>query len=274
MFKFLKSPDVPSSSPDTMTFPFEFSTLQFSMENFVKSYTRKRVTKENLAEVMEEVNTALKPDWESFKLWDYIAVFGMTLITIGIFYCILTIQMRHLLLFAIKMISVLVGIIVNASIWACCMSSSLNKIRDKIQGILDNRDEFYDEKGMRWTICEGSDFPYWLELHIQSQFEMKLEQEKEAYESKRAATAKDSSFSEDRGMLESNIGRNKKGGKKNNNRGMMHYDMQEDEAEYEEDMEDQPVPRPQRNQNGNNGTANGNYGNLVEEEEYDDEIGF
>jgi len=269
MFKFLKSPDVPSSSPDTMTFPFEFNTLSFSMENFVKSYTRKRVTKENVAEVMEEVNATLKPDWESFKIWDYIAVLSMTLITVGIFYCILTIQMRHLLVFAIKMIGVLIGIIANASIWTCCMSSSLNKIRDKIQGILDNRDEFYDEKGMRWTICEGTDFPYWLELHIQSQFEIKLEQEKEAYESKRAATAKDSSFSEDRGMLESNLGRNRKGGKKNN-KGKMYYDMQEDDAEYEEDIDDQPVPRSQRNQNGNAGR---NYANLVEEE-YDDEIGF
>jgi len=268
MFKYLKRPDVPSSSPDIMTFPFDFITFQFSMENFVKSYTRKRVTKENLTEVMEEVNAAVKPDWAGFKLWDYIAILSMIAVTCGIFYCIFTIKVRYLLLFAIKMFSILLGVIANLAIWTCCLNGSINKIREKIQGVLDNRDEFYDEKGMRWSICEGSDFPYWIELHIQSQFEMQLEREKEAYESKRAAETKDSSFSEDKGMLQSNIGRNKKSSKKNNN-GATYYDMQEDDAEYDEDVDDQPVPRSQRN---NNQKSNNNYANMVEED--DEEAGY
>jgi len=262
MFKYLKKPDVPSSSPDVITFPFDFQTFQFSMDNFVKSYTRKRVTKENLQEVMEEVNQTVRPDWSNFKLWDYISVLMMVGITGAIFYCIFTIKVRYLLLFAIKMFAILLGVIANLAIWACCLGSSINKIREKIQGVLDNRDEFYDEKGMRWSLCDGNDFPYWIELHIQSVFEMKLEQEKEAFESKRATDTKDASFSEDKGMLSSNVGKNKKGGKKN--KANAYYDLQEDDAEYEEEEDDQPVPRNQRinNKNGNN-----KYANMEDEDE-------
>ena len=94
MYRFCKQPDIPDSSPDMLTFPLEFGPFQFTMENFVRSYTRKRVTKEDLIEVINEVNSSIKRQAESFKVWDYVAMLFLILINGGTLACLITLKMN------------------------------------------------------------------------------------------------------------------------------------------------------------------------------------
>lgn len=259
MFKFFKQPDIPSSSPDMLTFPFEYNTFSFTMENYVKSYTRGRVTKENLKEIIDEVNSALKTDSDSFKAWDYFAIFLMFALNGGILACVLTIEMRAFVMFAIKLGYIVVALIMNFVLYGCCLDSTVNRLRDKIQSILDQKDEYFDSKGMKWTVCNGADFPYWVELHIQSQFEMKLEREMEQATGKKKNKKTDRD-NENKGILDS-VGNikypSKKGGlfgnKKNNQQHLIGFEVDEEAEEYEQDQSHvQPKPRGQRLNNFNN----------------------
>ena len=240
MYKYIKSPEVPTSSPDVMTFPFEFGSFQFTMENYVRSYTRKRVTKENLTEVMEEVNTAIKPQADGFKTWDYLSIIFLIILDAGLLACVLTININQVLILAIKIGAVFVGFILNFVIYLCCLNGSSTHLREKIQEILDSKDEYFDSKGMRWTVCSDFEFPYWIELHIQSQFEMKLKQENEELQAKKKETGKNSNYSENKGILENQPGK-KVGGainKKPNKKGFVNLEEFNEEDE-DEDYEDQ-----------------------------------
>jgi len=255
MFKYFKQPDIPSSSPDMLTFPFEYSSFSFTMDNYVKSYTRNRVTKENLKEIIEEVNSALKADSDSFKAWDYFAIFIILALNGGILACCLTIEMKAFVMFAIKLGYIVVALIMNFVIYGCCLDSTVNRLRDKIQSILDQKDEYFDSKGMKWAVCNGADFPYWVELHIQSQFEMKLEREMERATGtkKNKKTDRDN---ENKGILDStgNIKyQQKKAGlfgsnKKNNQQQLIGFEVDEEDEEAEQDTS-QVQPRAQRLQN-------------------------
>jgi len=277
MFKFFKQPEIPSSSPDMLTFPFEYNTFSFTMENYVKSYTRNRVTKENLKEILDEVNSALKTDSDSFKAWDYFAVFLMLALNGGILACVLTIEMRAFVMFAIKLGYIVVALIMNFVLYGCCLDSTVNRLRDKIQSILDQKDEYFDSKGMKWTVCNGADFPYWVELHIQSQFEMKLEREIEQATGgkKNKKTDRDN---ENKGILDS-VGNikypPKKGGlfanKKNTQQHLIGFEVDEEAEEYEQDQSHvQPKPRGQRNNFNNNN--NNNYAQQQDQPRDDVEI--
>jgi len=239
MYKYFKNPEVPTSSPDVMTFPFEFGPFQFTMENYVRSFTRKRVTKENLAEVMEEVNTAIKPQADGFKTWDYLSVMFLLVLNIGMLVCILTLQINLVFLLAIKIGIVFVGFILNFVIYLCCLNGSSTRLRDKVQEILDSKDEYFESKGMRWTVCSDSEFPYWIELHIQSQFEMKLKQENEQLQGKKKETQKGSNYSENKGILDNKPGK-KVGGaikQKPNKKGFVNleeFNEEEEDEDYEE----------------------------------------
>jgi len=224
------------------------------MENYVRSFTRNRVTKENLKEIIEEVNSALKTDSDSFKAWDYFAVFLMLALNGGILACILTIEMKAFVLFAIKLGYIVVALIMNFVLYGCCLDSTVNRLRDKIQSILDQKDEYFDSKGMKWTVCNGADFPYWVELHIQSQFEMKLEREIEQATGvkKNKKTDRDN---ENKGILVDSTGNmkyQKKGGlfgnKKKNQQQLIDFEVDEEDEENEQDTSMQP----QRNQRQNN----------------------
>ena len=68
--------------------------------------------------------------------------------------------------------------VINFAIYLCCLGGASNSLRERIQEILDEKDEYFDSKGMKWTVCSDTDFPYWIELHIQSQFEMRLQEGK------------------------------------------------------------------------------------------------
>jgi hypothetical protein len=228
------------------------------MENYVKSYTRGRVTKENLKEIIDEVNSALKTDSDSFKAWDYFAIFLILALNGGILACILTIEMRAFVMFAIKLGYIVVALILNFVIWGCCLDSTVNRLRDKIQSILDQKDEYFDSKGMKWTVCNGADFPYWVELHIQSQFEMKLEREMEQATGKKKNKKTDRD-NENKGILDS-VGNikyppQKKGGlfgnKKNNQQHLIGFEVDEEAEEYEQDQS-HVQPRAQRMNNFNN----------------------
>jgi len=254
MFKYFKHPEVPTSSPDKMTFPFEFGSFQYTMENFVKSFTRNRVTKENLTEVMEEVNAAVKSDSDSFKTWDYLSIVFLAVINAGILACILTIKVQLLTLFAIKLGVILVGIVLNFSIWACCLGGSTTRLRDKIQNILDQKDEYFDSKGMRWTVCTDTDFPYWIELHIQSQFEMKLagekRQAKKQVTSERDEEKETHGYSEEKGIYGYQGNSAQKNSKQGNARlmkptknGFADLGIEEDDEDLDQ-SDEQPKPKP------------------------------
>jgi len=264
MFKLFKQPDIPSSSPDMLTFPFEYNTFSFTMENYVKSYTRNRVTKENLKEIIDEVNSALKTDSDSFKAWDYFAVFLMLAFNGSILACIMTIDIKDFVIFAIKLAYIVVALIMNFVIYGCCLDSTVNRLREKIQSILDQKDEYFDSKGMKWTVCNGADFPYWVELHIQSQFEMKAEREMEKATGVKKNRKTDAD-NENKGILDS-VGNikypAKKGGlfgnKKNNQQHLIDFEVDEEAEEYEQDQSNvQPKPRGQRN--NFNPNPNNNY---------------
>lgn len=246
MYKVIKKPEVPTSSPDRITFPFEFSSFQYTMENFVKSFTRNRVTKEYLVEVMEEINAALKSESDSFKIWDYLAIALLVAINGGVLACILTLKIKYLLLFAIKLGAVFVGIILNFVIYSCCLGGTSTRLRDKVQAVLDNKDEYFDSKGMRWAICAETEFPYWLELHVQSQFEMKLQKEKEALEGKKRLSSKDA---ENQGIVDrdssAKIKKKQKANMKGKEKKLMNMNMEEEDEEYyqEEEIAQNPKDR-------------------------------
>jgi len=238
MYKLFKKPEVPTSSPDIMTFPFEYGPFQFTMENYVRSYTRKRVTKENLAEVMEEVNVAIKSQGDSFKTWDYLSLVFLLVLNAGMLACILTLQLNLVFLLAIKIGVVFIGFILNFAIYLCCLNGSATRLREKVQEILDSKDEYFESKGMRWTVGSDSEFPFWIELHIQSQFEMKLKQEKEELQGKKTETQK-TNYSENKGILN---GKNSKNtgtvvtNKKPNKKGFVNleeFNEEEEDDDYE-----------------------------------------
>ncbi len=203
MYHFFKKPEIPTSSPDKLTFPFDYSTFKYTMENYVKSFTRNRVTKENLIEILDEINSTLRSDADSFKLLDYIAVILIFAINLGVLFCILTLETKNFTMFGIKLAFIVFGILMSFILWGCCLDGKIDNMRNKVQYVLDTKDDYFDSKGMRWTVCSETEFPYWVELHIQSQFEMKLAQEKEAREGKKPK--KDKEFSESRGILESRV---------------------------------------------------------------------
>jgi len=287
MFKYFKHPEIPDSSPDKLTFPFEFKSFQFTMDNYVKSYTRNRVTKENLTEVLEEVNASIKGDSDGFKTWDYLSVIFLLLINASILGCILTIQIKYFMIFAIKLGAILVGITFNFIIYACCLNSSMTVLRDKIQNVLDSKDEYFDSKGMRWGVCLETDFPYWIELHIRSQFEMKLQKEKQ--EARRKAgqdTEKETTdigYSEEQGIRGNQLAKSKKhtkGGaptlmrQTDKRNGFAELGIEENDEEYETS---QVQPKPKAPQeidiDMDNKKFNRLYAPLDEdyEENYEDE---
>jgi len=246
MYKFFKKPEVPTSSPDKITFPFEFSGFKYTMENYVKSFTRNRVTKENLIEILDEVNAALRTDSENFKTWDYLAVATILAINSGILACILTLQVKAFAMFAIKLGFIVLGIIINFVIWGCCLDGRIDQMRNKIQYILDSKDEYFESKGMRWSVCVETEFPYWVELHVQSQFEMRLAQEKDEFEGKKKK--KEGKDSENKGILESRVTTENKpkkpklaglfGGR--TQKGLVNFDVDEELAEHEESQVQPP----------------------------------
>ena len=73
MYRIAKKPEVPSSTPDKITFPFDFSEFGFTMENYVRSFTRNRVSKEKILEVLDEVNATIQAEKENFNTWDTIS---------------------------------------------------------------------------------------------------------------------------------------------------------------------------------------------------------
>jgi len=241
MYKLFKKPEVPTSSPDVMTFPFEYGPFQFTMENYVRSFTRKRVTKENLAEVMEEVNVAIKPQADSFKTWDYISLIFLLVLNVGMLACVLTLQLNLVFLLVIKIGVVFVGFILNFVIYMCCLNGSSTRLREKVQEILDSKDEYFESKGMRWIVCADTEFPFWIELHIQSQFEMKLKQEKDQHQGKKTETQKTTNYSENKGILDGQAA--KKAGavitnKKPNKKGFVNLEEFNEEDE-DDDYENQ-----------------------------------
>lgn len=272
MFKYFKKPEVPTSSPDMLTFPFEFSSFQFTMENFVKSFTRNRVTKENLNEILEEVNTALKSDSDSFKVWDHLAIALFIAINGGILACILTLKIKLFVIFAIKLAAIFVGLILNFVVWSCCLGGTSTRIRDKVQGVLDTKDEYFDSKGMRWSVSAENDFPFWIELHIQSQFEMKLEKEKEKMEGKKKPKHA-GSYSESKGIMDQGSAQFKKKAKKGKEQKLIYEGMEEEDEYNEEDIEQQPQHQEVEINMQKNKKIDRLYAPLEEdyEENYEDE---
>lgn len=216
------------------------------MENFVKSFTRNRVTKENLVEIMEEVNTTLKSESDSFKIWDHIGIFILLAINGGILACILTLKVKFFVIFAIKLAGIFIGLIMNFVVWSCYLGGTSNRLRDKVQGILDTKDEYFDSKGMRWSVCAETDFPFWIELHIQSQFEMQLEKEKEQMGIKKKQPKHSGSYSESKGIMEQGSAQLRKKQQTKSKHQKLIYEGMEEEDEYnEEDLEQQQQPQHQ-----------------------------
>jgi len=278
MYQLFKKPEVPTSSPDKLTFPFEFGAFKFTMENYVKSFTRKRVTKENIIEILDEVNAALRTDSESFKVWDYLSVITILLINCGILACILTLQVKLFAVFAIKLGFIVLGIIMNFVIWGCCLDGRIDQMRNKIQYILDSKDEYFDSKGMRWSVCTDTEFPYWVELHIQSQFEMKLAQEKEELEGRKKK--QEASYSENKGILESRATTENKSKKPKlaglfggrTQKGLINFDVDEELEEHEQSQVQPPKNQVEIDMN-NDKKFDRLYAPLEEdyEENYEDE---
>jgi hypothetical protein len=199
MYRFAKNPEIPSSTPDRITFPFDFATFSYSFENYVKSFTRNRVSKEKINEVIEEINTSVQPDGDSFNTWDVIALVTFALLTIGAVYCIITLRLEDLTIWLIKFLLILFFMITNVCIWGYCQSGTISRMRNKVQFGIDSQEDFYEEMGMKWMIPTEHDFPYWIELHVQSEFEMK-DDVKQSKKGKKKRV--ENSFSERKGMLE------------------------------------------------------------------------
>lgn len=200
MYRLAKNPEIPSSTPDRITFPFDFNSFSYTFENYVKSFTRNRVSKEKIHEVIEEVNTSVQPEGDSFNTWDLIGLITFAILTIGAVYCIITLKLTDLTIWLIKFLLILFFMIANVCIWGYCQSGTISRLRNKVQFGLDSQEDFYEEKGMKWMIPTEHDFPYWIELHVQSEFEMKDETEKGKKAKKKKVENK---YSERRGMLES-----------------------------------------------------------------------
>ena len=280
MFKYLKRQTAPDSSPDMLTFPFRFGPFQFTMENFVRSYTRKRVTKDNLDEILEEINLVIKSEGSGFKCWDWISVLVLILINVGIIGCVATLKIDDLILFAVKVAIIFVCLIMNFSIYMCCLNSATNRLRDKIQEILDIKDEYFSSKGMKWAICSETDFPYWIELHVQSQFEIKIEKDVQRVEGKKKPVGeKDRITLDAKGILAdahggnsstTNILSNNKQLFRAKPKGMIRQQINDDELC---DTDNQTKPVHTRKESDTNINFDRLYGPLEEdyEEVYEDE---
>ena len=280
MYSYLKRKEVPTSSPDRLTFPLELGTFKYTMENYVKSFTRKRVTKANLEEIIEEVNTALKSESDNFKLFDYLAILLILIINGGILACILTLDVKMFVAFAIKLGYIVVANIATCVIWSCCFDGKIENMRNKIQFILDSKDEYFESKGMRWTVCTDTEFPYWIELHIQSQFEMKLAEE--MAERDGAKRKQETSYSENKGILDSRATTTDVKPKKTRlgallgrtgQKPLANFDVDEELAEHEESQVQPPQPKQDGEVNMHDKKFDRLYAPLEEdyEENYDDE---
>lgn len=226
MYRFAKNPEIPTSTPDRITFPFDFSSFSYTFENYVKSFTRNRVSKEKINEVIEEINTSVQPDGDGFNTWDVIALATFALLTIGAVYCVITLRLTDLTVWLIKFLLILFFMITNVCIWGYCQSGTISRMRNKVQFGIDSQEDFYEEMGMKWIIPTEHDFPYWIELHVQSEFEMK-DEVKQGKKGKKKRS--ENSFSERKGMLEQDDG-------EDYTEEMRHqYGREEDDEEEEED---------------------------------------
>jgi hypothetical protein len=175
MYRIAKKPEVPSSTPDKITFPFDFSEFGFTMENYVRSFTRNRVSKEKILEVLDEVNATIQAEKENFNTWDTISLVLFILGSLVALYCLLTLRLKDLTIWLIKFLLIIVTIIFNICIWGYCQSGAISRMKSKIQFILDSQEDVYEEKGMKWSLSNENEFPFWIELHIQSEYEMKVD---------------------------------------------------------------------------------------------------
>jgi hypothetical protein len=201
MYRLAKNPEIPSSTPDKITFPFQFNTFTFTFDNYVKSFTRNRVSKEKVNEIIEEINNTIQHDGDGFNSWDVFGLILFCLLALTALFCIFTLRLNDLTMWLIKFLGILLCLVADVCIWGYCQSGTIAKLRNKVQFVLESQDDFYEEKGMKWTLTNEHDFPYWIELHVQSEFEMK-DDHKEQVKLKKAKKAETLKYSEKRGMLD------------------------------------------------------------------------